>query len=458
MATAAAQVGDPHHGLAHIVVTSSWRTDGTWNDETRRAIAHVLQIPVEQVPREPVPYHGRSSTSSAPSTSAPPSHSMAPSSSRPSTSHTSHPSTSHPSTSRPSTSSASPSPSRPHDPAPPPHVPADQTPTEADTAAGRAHDLYAQGQRHYDAHEYLPALEAYEASYAAASAAHLPTAPTALLAISLTHERLGHQDQAIAALRQYQQEAPNAPDHAAVAQRLAWLEQDAAADAAADAAPFTPSPAPSSHASTSTSHAPTTTVPGDGDWYREVRGAHGTQRYVVHPEDAQHLAPELSQAIAAAGSRYDHDRVRVFQRAAGIAPDGQYGGTTRAALIFWGVANPPRAQQNPTGTYSAPRHADGTTLPPIASATVGAAAPPRADKRLARQLAHGVSKAIARADQGWQRRLHQFQIAAGLPPGEYDGTTYNALVHYGIRRPPTELVDPDHRSMASAYPPPRNAA
>jgi murein L,D-transpeptidase YcbB/YkuD len=50
--------------------------------------------------------------------------------------------------------------------------------------------------------------------------------------------------------------------------------------------------------------------------------------------------------------RYDYDRntLKAFQLAAGLKPDGVYGGTTRGALIYFGQANAPKPLFAPTNT------------------------------------------------------------------------------------------------------------
>lgn len=333
-----------------------------------------------------------------------------------------------------------------------------QAPSAEDTARAQAHDLYDAAQQRFDAGDFQAALEGYEHAYQVANDAHLDTAARVQLAIASANERLGRTAAAISALEEYLHEAPTASDRSDVQARIDRLQHPVAsssttsssASSASPASSTTASPTSSTTASTASSPisstASTSSSSDDDGWYRQV----GSQRYDVHPSDAQHLASDLAQYLShATAQNYDHDRVRVFQRAAGESPDGNYGGATRAALIFWGVPNPPRAFTTPGTTYSAPRRADGTTHPPVvATASVGDAG---ASLTRARTLASMTAKAITRQTQHWQRRLHEFQRAAGLPTGAYDGRTYNALVFFGIRRPPAELVGPAHTAPEAAY-------
>lgn len=50
-------------------------------------------------------------------------------------------------------------------------------------------------------------------------------------------------------------------------------------------------------------------------------------------DDARDLANTVAADLRVNGARYDRDRMRAFQRAAGIAVDGIYGDQTRAALL-----------------------------------------------------------------------------------------------------------------------------
>lgn len=79
---------------------------------------------------------------------------------------------------------------------------------------------------------------------------------------------------------------------------------------------------------------------------------------------ARELAPRVAYNLRNRGSRrYDHDLLRRFQRAAGLEADGLYGGSTRGALIYFGVRNPPSPFVRTAGhgretvTYQPPRTA-----------------------------------------------------------------------------------------------------
>jgi hypothetical protein len=411
----------------------------------------------------------------------------------------------------------------------------------AEDARQHSRDLYAQGQDAFNAGNFLGALDAYEASYATAHEAQLPTAPVVLLAIASANERLNHYDEAISSLHQYLTERPDAADRSDVEARIARDQHGGGASSSMSSARSASSAAPSS-AST---------------WTRTIGTGRAATRLPVDPDSAAHLAPELASHLAAAGpNHYDHDRVSVFQVAAGIRPDRQYGGTTRAALIFWGVSNPPRAFANPGGTYSAPRSSDGTQHPPIpgspmptppapstsaadlplaphpsstspassSSSTIEPLPPPSASSSSsaapieplpphppasspstssaadlplaphpsssssssssegtpledadehdqssmrtleppplgsvnatqARSRASGAARAIRDRSSGWETSLHNFQTAAGLEAGPYDGRTYNALVFYGIRQPPPETSSPAHGAPEAVYQP-----
>jgi tetratricopeptide (TPR) repeat protein len=480
MRQAATQAGDPHHALAASLVDHDWPTDGTWSLDTQHAIAEVLHISIDQVPHAfavSVPAGSpRSSGTPAPSgttttgptvPTAPPPRPAPPPTPRPSSS------------SRPTPVPPPRTPTAPVTPAPAPtqevhgpvSAPDPERPAATPEEIARAHsrELYDQGQQHFAAGEYQQALEAYESSHTIAVAAHLDTAPRVLLAIASMQERLGHTAEALSALNEYLAEVPNAPDAAEVEARITRLEPQIDAMLATPpgraapsrspsrstgAAPRTPSAPSRTPSSSDTTFSPDDpdvaamegTSPSPSGWYRQVGG----HRYDVNPDDAQHLAHDLSQYLASAGAHPDEDRIRVFQHAAGIGPDGSYGGVTRSALIFWGVSNPPRALANPSGTYSPPRLADGTSYRPVVVAGVAA---PRPDRARARRLASTTNRALVRRPADWMDELHAFQEAAGLPIGTYDGRTYNALVHFGIRRPPTETNGPAHNTPAAAYRP-----
>jgi hypothetical protein len=72
------------------------------------------------------------------------------------------------------------------------------------------------------------------------------------------------------------------------------------------------------------------------------------------PLVAKRTAQAVSTNITTRGYSYSRDGLRAWQRAAGLTPDGVYGGGTRGALLFYGAANPPRALFAPTTTVDYP--------------------------------------------------------------------------------------------------------
>ena len=62
---------------------------------------------------------------------------------------------------------------------------------------------------------------------------------------------------------------------------------------------------------------------------------------------AQGLARAVASDIMSRRFNYDRGALKAFQRAAGIAIDGHYGGGSRGALQFYGIANAPRALFKP---------------------------------------------------------------------------------------------------------------
>lgn len=80
----------------------------------------------------------------------------------------------------------------------------------------------------------------------------------------------------------------------------------------------------------------------------------------VDLRQARRLAPRVAEDVRSRRYSYSRDRVREFQRAAGLAADGEYGGATRGALVYFGVSDAPSALFRPTATvrYTPP---DGAT-------------------------------------------------------------------------------------------------
>ena len=73
------------------------------------------------------------------------------------------------------------------------------------------------------------------------------------------------------------------------------------------------------------------------------------------PQLAKTLAPQVEthlRQMLQKKTKYDYSRKLVsdFQRAAGIAVDGAYGGGTRGALIYYGASRAPGPFFKPTNT------------------------------------------------------------------------------------------------------------
>ncbi|UJR87307.1 MULTISPECIES: peptidoglycan-binding domain-containing protein [Sandaracinus] len=67
---------------------------------------------------------------------------------------------------------------------------------------------------------------------------------------------------------------------------------------------------------------------------------------------ARRLAPQMGAEIARQGFVYSRQKLQRFQRAAGLQADGLYGGTTRGALVYFGVRNAPAPLFAPRETVS----------------------------------------------------------------------------------------------------------
>ena len=69
------------------------------------------------------------------------------------------------------------------------------------------------------------------------------------------------------------------------------------------------------------------------------------------PATARKLAKQVAANLDSEGrANYSRDLMKQFQTAAGIDADGLYGGGTRRALMFYGVARPPQPFFKPTAT------------------------------------------------------------------------------------------------------------
>lgn len=75
------------------------------------------------------------------------------------------------------------------------------------------------------------------------------------------------------------------------------------------------------------------------------------------PDEARRLAAGTATAIRERSSGW-RNRLRAFQRAAGIAADGRYGGLSYNALIYYGIRNPPPARSRPRPDEAAANYVD----------------------------------------------------------------------------------------------------
>jgi tetratricopeptide (TPR) repeat protein len=120
---------------------------------------------------------------------------------------------------------------------------------------GKARDVYASGQRHYDLAEYAAALADFKEAYR-----QFP-APGILYNIGQCHKLLGHLDEAIDFYRTYLIRKPEATNADEVRALIARLEKRSADDkaraaAAPPVAPTATEPAPASVPTASPTHAP----------------------------------------------------------------------------------------------------------------------------------------------------------------------------------------------------------
>ncbi len=81
------------------------------------------------------------------------------------------------------------------------------------------------------------------------------------------------------------------------------------------------------------------------------------------PEEARRLASGTANAIRSRSSGW-RNRLRAFQRAAGISPDGRYGGLSYNALIYYGIRNPPAATSAPRASAPEANYVDRVIAPP----------------------------------------------------------------------------------------------
>lgn len=97
---------------------------------------------------------------------------------------------------------------------------APSAPTDAQRA--RARQLYAEGQRHFQADRFAEALASFEAAYR-----EVPN-PVVLLGVASAQERLERREDAARTLRRYLRERTDAPDRASIEQRIAALDPSGA--------------------------------------------------------------------------------------------------------------------------------------------------------------------------------------------------------------------------------------
>jgi hypothetical protein len=75
------------------------------------------------------------------------------------------------------------------------------------------------------------------------------------------------------------------------------------------------------------------------------------------PDEARSLAAGTANAIRSRSSGW-RNRLMAFQRAAGINPDGAYGGLSYNALLYYGIRNPPPARTLPRPSSPAANYVD----------------------------------------------------------------------------------------------------
>ena len=70
------------------------------------------------------------------------------------------------------------------------------------------------------------------------------------------------------------------------------------------------------------------------------------------PVEARKLMGAVASNLSSQGSNYDPAMLRGFQKAAGLTPDGLYGGRTRGALLYYGAPIIiPKPMHGPNITY-----------------------------------------------------------------------------------------------------------
>lgn len=109
-----------------------------------------------------------------------------------------------------------------------------QTPTQADEDAAKAHFLA--GSAYYEQANYQDAVKEFNEAH------RLAQRPDLLYNISVCYERLSRWDEAIASLRQYLSERPDAPDRAVIESRIKNFEDRRTAEQHKATAVATPPP------------------------------------------------------------------------------------------------------------------------------------------------------------------------------------------------------------------------
>ena len=71
-----------------------------------------------------------------------------------------------------------------------------------------------------------------------------------------------------------------------------------------------------------------------------------------NPSEASRLASAIASNIRTKRYSYNRRGLAVFQRAAGLTPDGLYGGKSAGALVFYGVSPPPRPLFKSHGSFA----------------------------------------------------------------------------------------------------------
>lgn len=91
--------------------------------------------------------------------------------------------------------------------------------------------------------------------------------------------------------------------------------------------------------------------PGTVSASPELEPRHGQTPAGYDPGKARAQAQGIAAHLAAKGPRaYDRNRLAQWQTLCGVRADGVYGGSTRGALVHYGVSNPPRPFVAPYAT------------------------------------------------------------------------------------------------------------